>query len=61
MSVCDRSCQVYVRSMDDEEFGWWPGKVTMIKGELAAVECRSWDSTFSDIVPLERIRPICTT
>ena len=42
------------RSSDEEPLGWWPARVKMLKGEFAVVD---YNSTYSEIVPLERIRP----
>ena len=30
----------------------------MMKGEFAVVEYLGWDSTYSEIIPVERIRPM---
>ena len=50
--------QVLAKTQEDEAMGWWSAKIKMFRGEFAVVDYVGWDKTFSDIVPLERLRPI---
>ncbi|XP_021361865.1 fragile X mental retardation syndrome-related protein 1-like isoform X3 [Mizuhopecten yessoensis] len=51
--------EVFSRANEAEEFGWWQALVKMLKGEFAVMEFTGWDtSSYTDIVPLERIRSI---
>ncbi|XP_033760408.1 fragile X mental retardation syndrome-related protein 1-like isoform X2 [Pecten maximus] len=51
--------EVFSRANEAEEFGWWQARVKMLKGEFAVMEFTGWDtSSYTDIVPLERIRTI---
>lgn len=38
--------------------GWWPALLKMLKGEFAVIEYSGYDSKYTDIVPLERVRPV---
>ena len=51
------SLQVLSRASDAEPYGWWYARLKMLKGEFAVVEYLGFDSTYSEIVPLERVRP----
>ncbi|XP_060578868.1 RNA-binding protein FXR1-like isoform X2 [Ruditapes philippinarum] len=50
--------EVLAKTQDDEALGWWMAKIKMFRGEFAVVEYVGWDKTYSDIVPMERLRPI---
>ena len=49
--------QVLSRSADEEPYGWWPGRIKMMKGDFAVVEYTGWETTYSEIVQVERVRP----
>ena len=48
--------QVYSRSSEDEPCGWWLAKIKMVKGDFFVVDYIGWESTYSEIVQIERIR-----
>ncbi|XP_045200292.1 RNA-binding protein FXR1-like isoform X2 [Mercenaria mercenaria] len=50
--------EVLAKTQDDEALGWWMAKIKMFRGEFAVVEYVGWDKTYSDIVPMERLRPV---
>ena len=52
--------QVLSRSSTEEPCGWWHAKVKMVKGDFVVVEYLGWDSTYSEIVQKDRIRPLNT-
>ncbi|XP_052783565.1 RNA-binding protein FXR1-like isoform X2 [Mya arenaria] len=52
--------EVFAKTQDDEAMGWWNARIKMFRGEFAVVEYVGWDKTYSDIVPLERLRPVNT-
>ncbi|KAL4220254.1 RNA-binding protein fxr1 [Mactra antiquata] len=52
--------EVLAKTQDDEAMGWWMAKIKMFRGEFAVVEYAGWDQTYSDIVPMERLRPVNT-
>jgi len=53
--------QVLAKVQEDEGLGWWVAKIKMFRGEFAVVEFSGWgDKTHSDIVPLEKLRPVNT-
>jgi len=48
--------QVLSRTSDAEPYGWWPARLKMMKGEFAVVDYVGHDHTYSEIVPLDRVR-----
>lgn len=48
------------KAREDEVFGWWQAKIRMLKGEFAVVEYIGWDSSFTDILPVDRVRRVNT-
>ncbi|XP_078311179.1 RNA-binding protein FXR1-like isoform X2 [Crassostrea virginica] len=50
--------EVFTSSNEKEHMGWWPAVLKMLKGEFAVIEYSGYDSKYTDIVPLERVRPI---
>ena len=52
----DVSCQVFSRASDQESCGWWRAVIKMIKGDFHVVEYLGWETTYTEIVPSERLR-----
>lgn len=50
--------EVFTSSNEKEQMGWWPALLKMLKGEFAVIEYSGYDSKYTDIVPLERVRPV---
>ena len=50
--------QVLSRTSDVDPYGWWPAQLKMMKGEFAVVDYIGHDHTYSEIVPLDRVRPV---
>ncbi|KAJ8309809.1 hypothetical protein KUTeg_011674 [Tegillarca granosa] len=50
--------KVYSKASEGEACGWWKAKVKMLKGEFAVIDYVGWDTTYTDIVPLDKVRPI---
>lgn len=50
--------EVLSKSREGEPPGWWQCRIKMMKGDFAVVEYIGWESSYSEIVPLERVRPI---
>jgi fragile X mental retardation protein len=59
VSVCIKEgddIEVLSRSSESDPFGWWPARLKMMKGEFAVVDYTGYENTYSEIVPLERVR-----
>ena len=48
--------EVLSRGSDQEPYGWWQAQVKVLKGPFAVVDYMGWESTYTDIVALDRIR-----
>lgn len=48
--------EVFSRANDQEACGWWRAVVKMIKGDFHVVEYLGWETTYTEIVPSDRIR-----
>ncbi|XP_076435845.1 RNA-binding protein FXR1-like isoform X3 [Babylonia areolata] len=48
--------EVLSKAQEDEALGWWPAKIRMLKGEFAVVEYVGYDSSVTDILPIDRVR-----
>jgi fragile X mental retardation protein len=49
--------EVLSRTTEADPYGWWPARVKMMKGEFAVVDYVGYESTYSDILPLDKVRP----
>lgn len=49
--------EVFSRASDQESCGWWRALVKMIKGDFHVVEYLGWETTYTEIVPSDRLRP----
>nr|XP_018896038.1 PREDICTED: fragile X mental retardation syndrome-related protein 1 isoform X1 [Bemisia tabaci] len=49
--------EVYSQGYDQEPSGWWRAVVRVIKDELYVVNYLDWDTSYTEIVPIERLRP----
>ncbi|XP_029648133.1 fragile X mental retardation syndrome-related protein 1 isoform X2 [Octopus sinensis] len=54
----DDNVEALSRSAADDMVGWWPSKIKMLKGDFVVVEYSGFESSNTDILPLERIRPL---
>ncbi|CAE1280720.1 FMR [Acanthosepion pharaonis] len=54
----DDKVEVLSKSLDDDMIGWWPSKIKMLKGDFAVVEYSGFESSHTDILPLEKVRPL---
>jgi len=56
--ITSRDCwaQVLSRTSEAEPYGWWPARIKMMKGEFAVVDYVGYESTYSDILPLDNVR-----
>lgn len=55
--VEDQKVEVYSRASEGEACGWWTATVKISKGEIYVVEYKDGESTYTEIVPVERLRP----
>lgn len=49
--------EVFSSATEQEVSGWWKAVVKMTKGDFHVVEYLGWDNTYTEIVPLDRLRP----
>lgn len=49
---------MYVKGNEEEAFGWWLARIKMFRGEFAVVDYVGWETTYTDIVPIDRLRPV---
>jgi len=56
----DQEIEVFSRASDQESCGWWRAIVKMIKGDFHVVEYLGWETTYTEIVPSDRLRPKST-
>ncbi|CAO1420517.1 unnamed protein product [Diamesa serratosioi] len=48
--------EVFSRSNEKEECGWWAAAIKMMKGDFLVVEYLGWDSSYTEIVSQDRLR-----
>jgi len=53
----EQEIEVFSRASDQESCGWWRAIVKMIKGDFHVVEYLGWETTYTEIVPSDRLRP----
>ena len=46
---------MFSRASDQESCGWWRAIVKMIKGDFHVVEYLGWETTYTEIVPSDRL------
>ncbi len=51
---------MFSRASDQEACGWWRAIVKMVKGDFHVVEYLGWETTYTEIVPSDRLRPKST-
>jgi len=49
--------EVFSRASDQESCGWWRAVIKMFKGDFFVVEYLGWETTYTEIVVSERLRP----
>ena len=50
--------QVLSRANEGEPFGWWHARIKMIKGDFVVADYLGWETTYSEIVPSDRVRAL---
>lgn len=48
--------KVFSRANEQEACGWWRALVKMTKGDFHVVEYLGWETTYTEIVPSDRLR-----
>ncbi|XP_014239228.1 synaptic functional regulator FMR1 isoform X6 [Cimex lectularius] len=48
--------EVFSRSNDHESSGWWRAVIKMMKGDFLVLEYLGWETTYTEIVPSDRLR-----
>ncbi|KAJ1529300.1 hypothetical protein ONE63_006096 [Megalurothrips usitatus] len=48
--------EVFSSATEQEVSGWWKAIVKMTKGDFHVVEYLGWDNTYTEIVPMDRVR-----
>lgn len=49
--------EVYSRASEQESCGWWRAVIKMFKGDFYVVEYLGWETTYTEIVASDRLRP----
>ena len=49
--------EVFSRASEQESCGWWRAVIKMFKGDFYVVEYLGWETTYTEIVASERLRP----
>lgn len=47
---------MFSRANEQEACGWWRALVKMTKGDFHVVEYLGWETTYTEIVPSDRLR-----
>ena len=55
--VENEEVEVFSRASDQESCGWWRAVIKMYKGDFYVVEYLGWETTYTEIVASERLRP----
>lgn len=49
--------EVFSRASEQESCGWWRAVIKMFKGDFYVVEYLGWETTYTEIVASDRLRP----
>lgn len=49
--------EVFSRASEQESCGWWRAVIKMFKGDFFVVEYLGWETTYTEIVASDRLRP----
>ncbi|GIX72891.1 hypothetical protein CEXT_587341 [Caerostris extrusa] len=52
----NQEVEVFSRANEQEACGWWRALVKMTKGDFHVVEYLGWETTYTEIVPSDRLR-----
>ncbi|XP_025834791.1 fragile X mental retardation syndrome-related protein 1 isoform X2 [Agrilus planipennis] len=53
----NQEVEVYSRANNQEANGWWKCRIKMMKGDFFVLEYLGWDTTYTEIVSVDRLRP----
>ncbi|XP_044761790.1 fragile X mental retardation syndrome-related protein 1 isoform X2 [Coccinella septempunctata] len=49
--------EVYSRANNQDGYGWWKCRIKMMKGDFYVLEYSGWETTYTEIVSVDRLRP----